>query len=349
MKLKSILAALVLCAAALFGLSACGDAETYTYTLNYANLAMSVGQQQQLSVTSDPEQEFSVVYESSDPAVAEVSADGTVTAVAAGNADITATADGTALVCKVRVTAARYVWSLNYGAAIVGVGGEVGLQASVTPQKEFSVTYSSSDTAVASVSQDGKVTGVAEGAATITADVGETKLVCEVYVSDTVRDFVYTLSDASLDLYETAEAKLTLEVLPERECAVSFSSSDPAVASVDAEGNVTALSEGTAEIYAEADGQRFVCTVNVRALYVLNYKSAAVKAGETLQLSVTNAIDESAASGVTYASDAEQVASVSESGLVTAAAEGTAIITASVNGRELTCIVTVTAAEEGDE
>ena len=349
MKIKRILVACIVCAALVFGFAACTVDESYTYTLNYANLYMRVGQEQQLSVTVDPQKEFTVSYESSNENVATVSESGLVTAVAGGKAVITVTTSDVTLSCNVEVTTEQYVWSLNYGAAILGVGAQLTLQPSVLPQKEFTAAYSSSDEEVATVSESGTVTGVKAGKAVITADVGNLQLTCEVSVSDSATNYAYTLSESSLDLYETAEAELVFSVLPDKDASVAFTSSDPSVATVDKDGKVTAVAEGRAEIYAEADGQRLVCAVNVRAMYVLNYKAASIAAGDTLQLSVTNAIEQSTVTDVQYASDEEAVASVSGGGLVTANAEGTALITAAVGGKTLTCVVTVSAAEEGNE
>lgn len=349
MKIKRTLFVFIMCAVFVLGLSACAGNKTYTYTLNYANLRMSVGQEQQLSVTVDPLKEFTAAYESSDPAVASVSEDGMVKAVADGKTVITVTTGDVSLVCNVTVVTEQYVWSLNYGAAILGVGSDITLQPSVLPQKEFSAVYTSSDDAVAAVSENGTVTGVKEGKAVITVDVGDALLTCEVSVSSSVHNYTYALNVSSLDLYESAEAELEFTVLPEKEMVVSFTSSDASVATVDENGKVIAVAEGTAEIYAEADGQRFVCNVNVRPMFVLNYKSASLVQGDTLQLSVTNAIEQTAASDVQYKSDDAEIASVDGSGLITAVSEGTALITASVGGREFVCVVTVSPAEEGNE
>ena len=368
MKGKRILLAFILCVTLVFGLVGCST-DSYTYTLNYANLKMSVGQEEQLRVTVDPGKEIEVSYESSDPAVASVSADGKVSAVANGSAVIAVRADDVTLVCSVSVVTVEYVWGLNYGAAILGVGAEIALVPFVSPAKEFACAYSSSDPSVASVSADGTVKGIAEGTAVITADAGGQTLECEVRVSAEASQYaytatteiytlslhdalpIYTLSDRALDLYETAEYRLSFAVFPEKETKVTFTSADPAVASVDADGTVTARSEGETEIYAEADGQRFVCRVNVRAMYVLNYKAAELRAGETLRLAVSNTIDGSVLSGVVFRSDNEAAATVDGSGCVTAVREGFAVIAAEVNGRTFECFVTVAAgsAEEGQE
>ena len=196
MKIKRILVACIVCAALVFGFAACTVDESYTYTLNYANLYMRVGQEQQLSVTVDPQKEFTVSYESSNEDVATVSESGLVTAVAGGKAVITVTTSDVTLSCNVEVTTEQYVWSLNYGAAILGVGAQLTLQPSVLPQKEFTAAYSSSDEEVATVSESGTVTGVKAGKAVITADVGNLQLTCEVSVSDSATNYAYTLSES---------------------------------------------------------------------------------------------------------------------------------------------------------
>lgn len=339
-KFRSVLIALVLSVMAVLGLAACGT-QTYTYTLNYAQLSLSAGQTAQLAVSVDPDKAFSAAFESSDPDVASVTEEGLVSAVSDGSAVITVTTDDVTLTCRVTVARTDVVWSLNYGAAIVGVGGTIKLQPSVVPEREFTATYSTSDAAVATVSADGTVTGVSAGSAVITADVGDTKLTCAVSVADGVQNYSYAVNTAAFDLYEGSEDLIRLTVTPDRATEVSYTSSDESVVIVDESGKVTAVAAGAATIYAEADGQRFACSVYVRPMYVLSYTAVQLQAGDTLQLSVTNAIDGSAAADVQFASDDEEIASVNGSGLITANAAGTAVVTASVAGRTLTCVVTV--------
>ena len=339
-KFRSVLIVFVLSAMLVLGLAACGT-QMYTYTLNYANLNLSAGQTAQLAVSVDPSKEFTAAYESSDPAVATVTAEGLVSAVADGSAVITVTTDDVTLTCKVTVARTDVVWSLNYGAAIVGVGGTLKLQPSVVPEKQFTATYSSSDAAVATVSADGTITGVAAGSAVITADVGDTKLTCAVSVADGVQNYSYAINKTALDLYESAEDTVRLTVSPDRATEISYTSSDESVVTVDAGGKVIAVAAGEATIYAEADGQRFACSVYVRPMYVLSYTAAEMHTGETMQLTVTNAIDDSVATGVQFASDNAEIVSVDAGGFVTANAAGMAVVTANVAGRTLVCVITV--------
>ncbi|MDO4356093.1 MAG: Ig-like domain-containing protein, partial [Clostridia bacterium] len=121
--------------------------------------------------------------------------------------------------------------------------------------------------------------------------------------------------------------------------------SNPAVATVDANGLVTALKTGTATITAtSASGNKATCKVTVKGITVkLNKTKASVVAESTLQLTATLAATSAEYSKVTWTSSNAAVATVSEAGLVTGVAPGTATITCTTqSGNKATCKVTVT-------
>jgi hypothetical protein len=152
------------------------------------------------------------------------------------------------------------------GESSVLVGETIELEAEVLPADadDITVTWSSSDTEVASVDSDGIVTGKKAGTAIITATAngskvaGEVKATLEITVSASVS--VIYATDISIDgptelkVGETAE--LTAEVLPEdaTDLTVTWSSSDEEIATVDEDGVVTAKSAGTVTITATANG-----------------------------------------------------------------------------------------------
>ncbi|MCM1467762.1 MAG: Ig-like domain-containing protein, partial [Alistipes sp.] len=133
------------------------------------------------------------------------------------------------------------------------------------------VTWTSSDASVASVSDNGLITAKKIGTATITATVaGKFTAVCKVTVSQPVDINGIVLSSDSLIL--TAGSKETLEaaVLPANTTEsgeVTWKSSNTSVATVDNNGNVTAVAEGTAAIAAEVTGSKGTftaeCTITV--------------------------------------------------------------------------------------
>ena len=216
----------------------------------------------------------SVTWSTSDKSVVTVEG-GTVTAIKAGEATVTVTANDKGSVkaeCKVTVTAAKVAVtgvSLDKTTLTVAAGGNAKLTATVAPANATnkSVTWSSSNQAIATVDSEGNVTVKSAGTATITVttkDGGKTAT-CTVTVGIPVTGV--SLNKTSLTLTKGKSAKLTATVAPANATNknVTWSSSDRAVATVDSEGNVTANAAGTATITATTeDGNKTAeCKVTV--------------------------------------------------------------------------------------
>lgn len=126
--------------------------------------------------------------------------------------------------------------------------------------------------------------------------------------------------------------------------SVSWSSSNSKVAKVNSSGKVTAVGEGSATITASVDGEKLNCKITVEKDKVttsttstpkLNITNQTLKINHYITLKVTGN-----KGNVTWSTSNKNVATVI-SGKVTAVGEGTATITASVDGKKLTCKVTV--------
>ena len=159
----------------------------------------------------------------------------------------------------------------------LAVGEERQLTATVLPAGvNQSVTWASSNPAAATVDESGNVTAVGAGSAVITvttADGGHTAA-CEVtVVPPTVPVTGVSLDKASLSLFAGTSERLTAAVSPgdATNQAVTWATSDPAVATVDSSGKVTAVGAGTAVISAttEDGGWIAACTVTVKEAVVL--------------------------------------------------------------------------------
>lgn len=164
-----------------------------------------------------------------------------------------------------------------------------------------------------------------------------------------------SLSKTSLSLVEGGSETLTATVTPSNATnkAVSWKSSDATIASVDNSGKVTAVKAGSATItVTTTDGSKTAtCSVTVTANSVavtgitIDKAEISKVAGETEKLSATvtpaNATDKK----VTWTTSDANVATVDESGNVTAVAAGSATITAKAGDKTATCKVTVTAKE----
>ncbi|PKV02771.1 Ig-like domain-containing protein [Bifidobacterium pseudolongum] len=138
-------------------------------------------------------------------------------------------------------------------------GASKQLVATVSPSNATnrSVSWKSSNTSVATVDASGKVTAVAAGSATVTATAGGKSASVKVTVaSDYVAVSSVSVSPSRLDLQRGGSGQLSATVAPSdaSDRAVSWRSSNPAVASVDANGRVTALKAGVASVTATAGG-----------------------------------------------------------------------------------------------
>ena len=127
---------------------------------------------------------YTVTWTSSDTSVTAVDSSGKVTAVGRGSATITATADGISDTCAVTVNVHVSQVDINKTSITIYKGRTYTLTATVSPDdaNDPEVTWTSSDTSVATVDSNGKVTAVGRGTATITATADGQSDTCKVTV-----------------------------------------------------------------------------------------------------------------------------------------------------------------------
>ena len=228
------------------------------------------------------------------------------------------------------------------------------LKATVTPSNaDQEVTWSSSKPEVATVSENGLVTGVTAGTTVITAtskDDPSIKATCTVTVMNIPVESV-TLNKTSLTLVEGSTATLTAAVKPENafDRTPTWSSSNSEVATVSDKGVVTAVKAGTATITAKCGEKSASCEVTVTPQHVdvtgvtLDKTDLSMVVGDTQTLTATVAPANASNQSVTWSSDNTSVATVNNSGIVTAKSAGNATITVTTidGGKTATCQVTV--------
>ena len=203
-----------------------------------------------------------VVWKSNKPAVASVSPTGVVTAKKAGTALIRASSTQKSNVYKtvtIRVVDAKPPSKvvIELDDTSLNVGEKVTLSTAITPAgANGKITWSSSNTAIATVSSSGVVTAKKAGKAVITATSAVKKTV-KATKTITVEDpnAVDKISITQTDMYMDVKkyANLTATVTPaSSKATVSWSSNNTSVVSVTSAGRVTANSVGTAVITAKA-------------------------------------------------------------------------------------------------
>ena len=326
-------------------------------TLDKSSLELNEGETATLTATVKPDNasDKTVTWSSSKTSVATVDANGKVTAVAEGNATITAKAGNKSATCSVTVTknvVAVESITLDKSSLELTEGETATLTATVKPDNATNktVTWTSSSSSIATVDQNGKITAVSEGTATITAKAGDKTASCTVTVKKKVVAVEsVTLDKSSLELTEGETATLTASVKPDNATnkTVTWSSSNQSVATVDQNGTVTAVAEGNTTITAKAGDKTATCSVTVKKNTVavesvtLDKSSLELTEGETATLTATVKPDNATNKTVTWSSDKTSVATVDANGKVTAVAEGTATITAKAGDKTATCSVTV--------
>ena len=245
-------------------------------SLNKNSLTLSEGDSQTLTATVAPSNatDKTVAWASDNEAVAVVTTAGVVVAKTPGNAVITVTTNDGAKTASCAVSVKPRVTGVNLdnSSITLEVGSTKTLVATVVPSDAIdkSVTWSSNNTSVATVSTAGTVTAKSVGSAVITVrtnDGGKTAT-CNVTVSPISVTGV-SLNKYSVSMYENDSETLIATVSPANATnkAVTWSSSNYAVANVNSAGQVTAMAAGTAVITATTvdGGYTANCSVTVQS------------------------------------------------------------------------------------
>ena len=242
--------------------------------------------------------------------------------------------------------------TLNHAALSLYVNSSATLVATVVPANAThqTVLWSSSNSSVATVSSTGRVTAIAEGIAMITVNQGFTAT-CIVTVSIPiipVTSITIAPTTASLGLKQTIT--LTATVLPSNAtyATITWTSSNPAVASVMAStissATVTTVGGGQTTMTATCDSVQSTSLITVIPPIISIAcvpSSVLMTVGMTSQTVVVFTPSQSAIPITLWISSNPKVAIVDGTGLVTALTVGSTMITAAVNGKVASQVVTV--------
>ena len=278
-----------------------------------------------------------------------ISKSGLVQALKPGDATITLTTDrGVVATVQVIVTQKATTISFKSKQIKVPINGTSVLKPTFGPagSNRWTVTFTSANTDIATVDENGVVSG---------HSLGKTKITAKLHNKKTATITVWVVIPVEeVRIPESAELArgktLTLkpEYLPENatEKKVKWTSLSPKVASVTSGGVVKGLKAGTAVIRAKTDnGVIAECTVTVYnpvTQVKLNRTSLTLSLYEQKTLTATYLPKNAAHTLITWSSSNKKVATVDENGLVTGLAKGKCTITAkSENGKTAKCTVTV--------
>lgn len=226
---------------------------------------MRIGETQNLKLSITPteaQDDAKVTWKSDRPEILSVDETGKVTAHQSGSATITATADSMQGKLTISVQPGLTGILLKPQKMELHVGESAGIEADPVPADADleGLTWNSSDESVAYY-KDGTIYAAGAGTAKITASVASVSAACDVRV---VIDGGITITPNRVSLETGNSKQLTANATGDlKGQKITWRSSNPAVASVDAAGKVRANKEGSAEITAEALGVKAACQVTV--------------------------------------------------------------------------------------
>ena len=281
-----------------------------------------------------------VTWKSSNPNVASTDDNGHVTTHNEGSATITAsTFNGKTHSLDIQVEEQK-VHSINLSKheLVLHPSENYSLSHTVTPTNATfpNVTWTSSNSTIAKVDDNGKIVAVSCGTTTITATTKNgVSDSAEITVREVIAEKLEILGSTTYNVND--RQKLMANIYPSNttDQEITWNSNKPSIVDIDENGNIICLSEGTAIITATQRNTSTTTLITVNAINVNNIviqstlpQGKKLRVNETLKLSATVSPQDATYPDVTWISNTPTVAKIDSTGIVTAIAPGKAIITA---------------------
>lgn len=334
------------------------SAETITIIPSSVNMNIDETKMITAKLTPDNLLVGNLKWSSSDKKVVDIESSNGV------NTIIKATGDGVAIItvintensimatCKVTVYGKATGISILPKDPTVNVGsGNLQLVAEISPTTTVppELSWISSDETVATVNDKGLVTLKKSGNARITVFVKNTQVSASTNIKVIKSVDGLKLEAASKVMYVGEKYKLGYTLTPADAVnkKVNWKSMKPSVATVDASGNVIAVSVGEAVILAQSDDGRYTdyCTIQVKQKaknIKITTKDVTIYKGDIYDIKYTTDPVTATEVSVKWESMNTQVATVSQTGQVKAVAVGSTIILAKTTSEEISyCNITV--------
>jgi uncharacterized protein YjdB len=329
-----------------------------TFAVKSSSILMGGTETQKVTITPEGAATVSsLVFQSSNPAVATVDASGKVTAVYPGTAVITASTQDGSVSGSYTVTVTPIVLkslAIYADQDVLWPGEQVKLTVKCTPENATyqEVTWSSANPDIASVDANGNVTALKAGQATI-------HVTSKTYASITSKkiiEVVKPVESVTLEKYDkeiqpgyVIDLKATILPSDAHDQTLKWESSNENIASVSSTGKVTAKKTGTVTISVQSvrDSSKkdsIQLTISAKGVtdVLVSQQNATLLVGDPLQLHAQTLPADADDSTVTWRSSNPAVATVDRNGIVLAVGEGKAdIIAEASNGKNARCTVNV--------
>ncbi|MCM1307847.1 MAG: Ig-like domain-containing protein [Butyrivibrio sp.] len=302
------------------------------------------------TVGTDTASNKTVLWTSSNPNIATVDQNGKVTGHSPGNVVITATAaDGGGVSDSVIIKVINPVTSITFDKSKITmyVGDTVNIQATVNPANATikELEWYSDDESIAKVYSDGDVVGIAPGRTVVYAkstDGNEVVARCTVIVKEIIRASSVSINSTEVTMLKGKTRKLIARLYPTNTNEhVNWLSTDTSIVQVDANGNIVTVGAGTCEViaYSSAGTVEDSCIIHSVAMHFTDIR---IEQYDTFNLYVDGNPE-----AVSWRTSNPRIATVTQNGVVTGRMPGECVITATVQGKTVTCYVKVMAVDPG--
>ena len=317
-----------------------------TISLNETNKFMNIGSALDLTatVTKDSATNKNVTWSSSNSDVVSVDGNGHLYAQNPGLAVITATAadgSGVSASCVIRSVIPVTSISVQPDTIRLLVGDSQKTYATISPEGASiqDVTWTSSNEAVAKVDSDGEVFAIGVGKAKITAtsnDGNNIQASCAVYVTPVIKITSLKINSKETTMLSGKTRQLTARITPTNTTeSVSWYSTDTSIVVVDDSGRITTVGPGTAEVVVAGGINNAESSCIIHSL-AISQSRITLEQYDPFDLAVDGAV-----TTVSWRTGNPRVATITATGHIVGRMAGTTTVTATVDGKTLTCVVTV--------
>lgn len=343
-------------------------ASTDTFSLNSSQIVMEANETKKIVAKIKKDTTPDIKWTSMDGSVATVSSNGKLVGEGEVEATISAKKPGQTYIiastvlengnvetakCLVTVTQKATGVKLSDYNVTVNVGESYKVTATPNPttSTEKSFKWESEKPSIASVKQDGTITGVSAGSTIIRVfpESGKGYAVLYVTVKDKAKGMELNYSAKSIAKGSSFTLKPIFTPTNVTNKKVTWTSSNRAIATVDSKGKVKGIKGGSAIITAVSEDGGYVATCLVTVVQPvskieLNHNSYKLGLGKTVTLKADVSSNSSSNPKVKWTSSNTKIATVSSTGKVKAKKLGTCTITARVTdgtNKKATCKITV--------
>ena len=335
-------------------------------SLDKTSATLEKGKSLKLNATITPNDATNkaINWTSSNINVVTVDTDGNVLAKGVGTATITATARSNiekSVTATITVTEPKITAVTISGSSDVNIGGTTTLTAEVLPKEvDQTVIWSSSDSSIATVNNKGVIKGIREGVVTITVKtkngtvIAKSTITIENVPTPTSTPMVIeslSFNENNISVKKGNSLNLVVEVKPTElsSSKLTWKSSDSSIVSVDENGVIKGLKEGTTTItVTSSNGKSATCKVTVTAesidveKIILNPTEMNLKVGSTSQITSKVLPENATNRELVWTSSDESIVTVDDKGIVKGVKAGIATITVKTKDGKVVATVNVT-------